>query len=109
MRSPFREVARLGSGHAGYPWILADSRNWVLRLGPSRGEDEKYFSNLPSLLEGMTAHLLRRRLGQDGVLEGIQLLIQEHREGLAAARQLGLRLAAALGRSEPRGEWPQAI
>ncbi len=109
MRSAFRTVARLGVEPGGYPWILADTRNWVLRLGPSRGEDEKYFSNLPSLLEGIVVHLLRRGLGQDGIIDGLQLLIQEYRIGMAEAHELGQRLEATLGRSEPRGEWPQAI
>jgi hypothetical protein len=102
-------VARIGAGPGGYPWILADTRNWVLRLGTSRGEDEKYFSSLPCLLEGVLAHLLRRRLGQGGVIEGVELLIREHRASLEYAKELGQRLAAALERPAGRGQWPQAV
>lgn len=92
MRSAFRLVARLGPGPLGYPWILADARNWVLRLG--RGDDDRYYSNLPSLIEGMTTHWLRRHVG---AVDGLQLLLQEHRTAVAEARELGRRLAAALG------------
>jgi hypothetical protein len=93
MRSAFRLVARLGPGPCGYPWILADARNWVLRLGPGRGDDDRFYSNLPSLIEGLTVHWLRRRLGP---VDGLQLLLREHRAALAEARDLGRRLAAAL-------------
>lgn len=91
MRSAFRLVARLGPAPHGYPWILADARNWVLRL--SRGDDDRYYSNLPSLIEGMSAHWLRRRLGS---VDGLHHLLQEHRAALAEARELGRRLAVAL-------------
>ena len=93
MRTPFRLVARLGPEPRGYPWILADARNWVLRLGPGHGDDDRFYSNLPSLIEGLTAHWLRRHLGP---ANGLQLLLQEHRAALAEARELGRRLAAAL-------------
>ena len=93
MRSAFRLVARLGPDPHGYPWILADARNWVLRLGPGHGDDDRYYSNLPSLIEGLTAHWVRRRLGP---ADGLQLLLQEHRAALAEARELGRRVAAAL-------------
>lgn len=93
MRTPFRLVARLGPEPHGYPWILADARNWVLRLGPGHGDDDRYYSILPSLIEGLTAHWVRRRLGP---VDGLQLLLQEHRAALAEARELGRRLATAL-------------
>lgn len=91
MRTAFRLVARLGPAPRGYPWILADARNWVLRLSP--GDDDRFYSNLPSLIEGLTAHWLRRRLGP---VDGLQRFLQKHRAALTEARELGRRLAAAL-------------
>ena len=91
MRTAFRLVARLGPEPHGYPWILADGRNWVLRL--RRGDDDRFYSTLPSLIEGMTAHWLRRRLGP---VNGLHQLLQDHRKAIAEAQELGRRLAAAL-------------
>jgi len=63
MKRGFSLVARLGPPRGRYPHILVDAHCWVLRLGPNHHRDDKYYSSLPSLLEGMVEHVLRRRLG----------------------------------------------
>jgi len=55
-------VARLGGVGARYPHVLVDSHGWCLRLGPKSRLDDKYFSSLPSLLQGLVEHGARRRL-----------------------------------------------
>jgi len=90
MSEAWREVARLGKKGEKYPHILVDSHGWCLRLGPRDREDEKYFSSLPNLLQGLYEHLLRRkdRESARAVLEMKAILIQNLKE----ARELGEEL-----------------
>ncbi len=90
MSEAWREVARLGKKGEKYPHILVDSHGWCLRLGPRDREDEKYYSSLPNLLQGLYEHLLRRkdRESARAVLEMKAILIQNLKE----ARELGEEL-----------------
>jgi hypothetical protein len=87
MSEAWREVARLGKKGEKYPHILVDSHGWCLRLGPRDREDEKYYSSLPNLLQGLYEHHLRRkdRESARAVLEMKAILIQNLKE----ARELG--------------------
>jgi hypothetical protein len=90
MSEAWREAARLGKKGEKYPHILVDSHGWCLRLGPRGREDEKYYSSLPNLLQGLYEHLLRRkdRDSARAVLEMKTILIQNLKE----ARELGEEL-----------------
>ena len=87
MSEAWREVARLGKRGEKYPHILVDSHGWCLRLGPRDREDEKYFSSLPTLLQGLSEHLLRRKDHESAkvVAEMKELLVRNLKE----ARELG--------------------
>jgi len=87
MSEAWREVARLGKKGEKYPHLLVDSHGWCLRLGPRDREDEKYYSSLLTLLQGLWEHFLRRKDEESakGVAEMKALLIQN----LKDARELG--------------------
>jgi hypothetical protein len=87
MKTGFTLVARLGSAGDRYPHILVDTHNWVLRLGPSYRRDERYYSSLPSLFEGMVEHFLRRRVSLAPV-DGFEALAREIRAGIKDLRDL---------------------
>jgi hypothetical protein len=94
MSEAWREVARLGKKGEQYPHLLVDSHGWCLRLGPRDREDEKYYSSLPTLLQGLLEHFLRRK-DQDsagGLAELKALLIQNLKE----AKELGEELERKL-------------
>jgi len=78
MSEAWREVARLGKKGEKYPHILVDSHSWCLRLGPQGKEDDKYYSSLPNLLQGLYEHLLRRQDHESarGVLEMKNLVVR---------------------------------
>jgi hypothetical protein len=87
MSEAWREAARLGKKGEKYPHILVDSHGWCLRLGPRGREDEKYYSSLLNLLQGLYEHLLRRQDHESarGVLEMKNLLVRNLKE----IRELG--------------------
>jgi hypothetical protein len=87
MSNGWKEVARLGSTGARYPHVLVDSHGWCLRLGPKSRSDEKYFSSLPSLLQGILEHSSRRHLTQVGSLD-LPGLVREVRAALDSALTL---------------------
>lgn len=84
MKTGWKEVARLGTGGARYPHVLVDAHGWCLRLGRERGE-ERYYSNLPSLLQGLIEHLARARLRQCPVLMSASAMLAEVRAALEEA------------------------
>lgn len=90
MSEAWHEVARLGKKGERYPHLLVDTHGWCLRLGPRDREDEKFYSSLPTLLQGLSEHLLRRKDEESakGVAEMKALLIQNLKE----ARDLGEEL-----------------
>jgi hypothetical protein len=91
MSESWREVARLGKKGEKYPHILVDSHGWCLRLGPSDREDEKFYSSLPTMLQGLLEHLLRRKDHESpkAVLEMKDLLIQNLKEARDLGEELG--------------------
>jgi hypothetical protein len=120
MSESWREVARLGKKGEKYPHVLVDSHGWCLRLGPRGGEDDKYYSSLPNLLQGLYEHLLRRAPHESarGVLEMKNLLVRNIKEirGLGEDLErrfpeLGQRLVEARDRAgvlKESGTPPQA-
>jgi hypothetical protein len=86
MKSGWKEVARLGTGGARYPHVLVDAHGWCLRLGRERGE-ERYYSNLPSLLQGLIEQLARARLRQCPVLMSASAMLAEVRAALDEAAE----------------------
>lgn len=87
MTEAWREVARLGKKGEKYPHILVDSHCWCLRLGPRDREDDKCYSSLPTLLQGLLEHQLRRKdhEGARVVAQMKELLIRSLQE----AKELG--------------------
>jgi len=84
MKNGWNEVARLGTGEGNYPHVLVDKHGWCLRLGRERGE-EKYYSSLPTLLEGLIEHLSRFRLRHCPVLMTAAAMLSEVRAALEEA------------------------
>jgi hypothetical protein len=99
MKQGWNEIARLGPEPERYPHILVDKHGWCLRLSRGGG-DEKYYSHLPSLLQGLVEHVERRHLGNAQLLSATAMLV-EVRAALDMAQEYGPRLAAAMGQ-----EWP---
>jgi hypothetical protein len=95
MKNGWNEVARLGPPPGGYPHVLVDQHCWCLRMGPGRGQ-EKYYSNLPSLLQGLVEHVERARLRNTPLLHSATSMRVEVRVGLAEALQYGRRLCATI-------------
>ena len=56
MKTGWKLVAQLGMSGPGYPHLLVDRHGWCLRIGRGRGE-EKYYSTLPSVLQGLIEHV----------------------------------------------------
>jgi hypothetical protein len=95
MKNGWREVARVGPTGDGYPHVLVDAHGWCLRLGPDR-RDEKYYSGLPTLLQGLIEHLTRRHLRDRGPLTSATAMLAEVRVALYQAFRCGTTLAAAM-------------
>ena len=85
--SGWSEVARLGESGDRYPHVLVDAHGWALRLGPNYRRDDKYFSSLPTLLEGLVEHSLRRRLPLFPA-DGLEALASEIRSVMSMVRGL---------------------
>ena len=88
MAAAWTEVAQLGKSGARYPHLLVDTHGWCLRLGPKRSMDDKFYSSLPSLLEGLVEHFTRRHLA--GLKGPLDLLGFSHE--VTAALRSGLQL-----------------
>ena len=84
MKNGWNEVARLGTAEDGYPHVLVDAHGWCLRLGRAR-PDEKYYSGLPSLLQGLIEHVVRRHLRDCGTLNSATAMLAEVRAALDQA------------------------
>lgn len=105
MKNGWKEVARLGQSEPEYPHVLVDAYGWSIRLGSSRTE-QKYFSNLPSLLRSLTEHWVRRRLRECPILLTVQTMYREVRSALENAEELGQRLAAMLAQESSITRFP---
>ena len=93
MKRGWNEVARLGRKGSQYPRVLADRRGWCLRLGPNPESDDRYYSNLPSLAEGLIEHYMRRRLAEKGAGSSLKELVKDIRAELAEARGLARQVS----------------
>jgi hypothetical protein len=93
MSEAWREVARLGKKGEKYPHVLVDSHGWCLRLGSRDKENDKYYSSLPNLLQGLYEHLLRRQDHESarGVLEMKNLLVRNLKEIRGLSEELELK------------------
>ena len=100
MKNGWNEVTRLGSGDGNYPHVLVDVHGWCLRLGRERGQ-EKYYSSLPSLLEGLIEHLTRSRLRHCPTLMTAAAMLTEVRAALDEAAAHRQSLIALIGRELP--------
>lgn len=96
MGKGFTLVVRLGMDGPRYPHILVDAHGWLLRLGPHWDRDDKYYSSLPSVFEGMVEHALRRRLGGTPA-EGLEALARDVRAEMKELRDLAIRCLENLG------------
>lgn len=97
MKVRMRELARLGPGKGGYPRILADSRNWILQLGPDKRRELRYYTSWTTFVNGLVEHLMRRRLGDGTLIEGLHGIVRAHRKFLAEAKDLVERVAVIAG------------
>jgi hypothetical protein len=92
VKTGWKLVARLGMSGPGYPHLLVDRHGWCLRLGPNPKADDKYYSRLLFLLEGLIEQALRRDVlampaaAMSGELRAIL------KESLRSAIELGTRL-----------------
>lgn len=88
MSKGWKEVARLGSAGACYPHILVDAHGWCLRLGRNSRQDEKYYSSLPALLQGLVEHFVRRHLISQTPVLDLRGLVAEVKGALRSALTL---------------------
>src|SRR5690349_11595998 len=88
MAAAWTEIAQLGKSGARYPHLLVDKHGWCLRLGPKRSEDDKFYSSLRPLLEGLIEHFTRRHLASlKGPLDLLEFSLE-----VSAALRSGLQL-----------------
>ena len=91
------EVARLGTEGLGYPHVLVDAYGWCLRLGPTPRTDDRFYSRVTTLLEGLVEHLIRRRLTNGPTLHSAQSMLTEVQLALDEARRCRDDLYATVG------------
>jgi hypothetical protein len=82
MKNGWHEVTRLGLFPGDYPHVLVDKHGWCLRLA---AEEDRYYSSMPTLLQGLIEQLLRRRLREAGPLLCAQAMLVEVRAALDEA------------------------
>lgn len=82
-------MAKLGTEAAGYPHLLADGHGWCLRLGPDPRKDDRFYSRLECLFEGLIEQGFRRGLPGMRVSNNVEELLGELRSGICAMRNLG--------------------
>src|SRR5262245_8099682 len=100
MKAGWTEVARVGVSNDGYPHVLVDAHGWCLRMGPGH-RGERYYSGLPTLLQGLVEHLTRHHLRDRGSLISAAAMLAEVRAALDQAARCGATLAAALRTQSP--------
>jgi hypothetical protein len=57
-------------------------------MGTDTRRDEKYFSSVPNLLQGLVEHYARRRLARSSPLASLEDLVSEVRDATRAALEL---------------------
>ncbi len=93
MKTSWKTVLRLGSEGACFPHVRVDAHGWCLRLGPVPRDDDKFYSRLETLLEGLVEHGVRRRLARREVARDLKGFMSEVRDALAVARDLAATAA----------------
>ncbi len=101
MKNGWKEIARLGVSDDGYPHVLVDAHGWSLRLGPRKTE-QKYYSNVPSLLRALVEHSIRRQLRECPTLASAREMQAQVQAALERADAQGQRLLAAMQESSVR-------
>jgi hypothetical protein len=94
LKPGWKLVARLGDGGERYPHVLTDPHGWCLRLGPSRKQDEKYYSSLTTLLLGMLEQGTRRYFLHSEAAVGVRDLAELVGRGVDSMVRLASRLEA---------------
>ncbi len=96
MKTGWKLVARLGTSGPGYPHLLVDRHGWCLRLGPNPKVDDKFYSRLLFLLEGLIEQALRRKVLTMPAATAIGELRAILKESLRSAIEIGTRLEGIL-------------
>ena len=102
MKTGWKLVARLGTSGPGYPHLLVDRHGWCLRLGPNPKVDDKFYSRLLFLLEGLIEQALRGDVLTMPAAAGVGELRAILRESLRSTIDLGERLEKSLKESPIR-------
>jgi len=102
VKTGWKLVARLGTSGPGYPHLLVDRHGWCLRLGANPRVDDKYYSRLLFLLEGLVEHLTRREALATPTLAGIGELRAILLETLRSTVEQGEHLEKVLKESPIR-------
>jgi len=102
VKTGWKLVARLGTSGPGYPHLLVDRHGWCPRLGPNPKVDDKYYSRLLFLLEGLIEQTLRRDVLAMPAATGIGELRANLKESLRSAIDLGERIEKVLKESPIR-------
>ncbi len=99
MKTGLNEVARLGTSGSRYPHVLVDLHNWCLRLGPDPKKDDKYYSSLTNLLQGLLEQGVRRSMLKNRSVAGIDELVGALRNALESMVEIGRRLEGIINQS----------
>jgi hypothetical protein len=102
VKTGWKLVARLGTSGPGYPHLLVDRHGWCLRLGANPRVDDRFYSRLLFLLEGLVEQGLRRDFLTLPEATGIGELCAILRESLRSTVDLGERLEKVLKESPVR-------
>jgi hypothetical protein len=96
VKTGWKLVARLGTSGPGYPHLLVDRHGWCLRLGPNPKVDDKYYSRLLFLMEGLVEQAMRRDVLVLPAAAGVGEVRAMLKESLRSAIDLGTRLESIL-------------
>jgi hypothetical protein len=102
LKTGWKLVARLGMSGPGYPHLLVDRHGWCLRFGPNPRVDDKFYSRLLFLMEGLVEQGLRRAVLTIPAATEIGELRAILRESLRSTVDLGERLEKVLRESPIR-------
>ncbi len=89
MSKGWQLVARLGGAGNRYPHVLVDAHGWCLRFGPVPRDDDRFYSRIETLLEGLVEHWIRRRLIRLGSALDAHGIAEELRDCMASALEMG--------------------
>ena len=96
MKRGWNEVGRLGRKGSRFPHVLVGRHGWCLRLGPNAQGDDRYYSGVPSLLNGLIEHVVRRRMGEGSDVRALSDLVGEIRDSMEFARGIARDAASRM-------------